>query len=63
MCLDELMNDALISYTPPEEIDLSFEVMFEDELKFMGIHVVDAPIEMCDDDQFMRSRVGRRIDE
>jgi len=34
--------------------------MFEDELKFLGIHVVDAPIEMCDDDQFLKAEVGSR---
>ena len=41
----------MISYSPPEEIgDPSFEVIFEDEPKFLGTHVVDAPIEICDDD-------------
>jgi len=34
--------------------------MFEDELKFLGIHVVDALIKMCDDDQFVRSRSGKK---
>ena len=51
MCLDESIRDALVSFTPPEKIvNQSFEVMFEDALKFLGIHIVDAPFEMCDDD-------------
>ena len=37
ICLDESVKNALISYTPPKKIvDLSFEVMFEDELKLIG---------------------------
>jgi len=51
MCIDESIRDALISYTPLEEIvDENFEMMFEVKLKILGIHVVDAPVEMCDDD-------------
>jgi len=47
--------------TPHEKIvDLNFEVMFDDELKFLGIYVVDAPIEMCDDDQFVKSRSEKK---
>ena len=51
----------MVSYTPPKKIDdLSVKVMFETELKFLGTHVVDASIDMCDDDQFMRSRSGKK---
>ena len=33
ICLDESVRDALVSYIPPKKIyDLSFEVIFEDEL-------------------------------
>ena len=34
--------------------------LHKNELKFLGIYVVDAPIEMCDDDQFVRSRSGEK---
>ena len=61
MYLDESNRDVLISYTPPKEIiDLNFEVMFENELKFLGIHIVDTPIGMCDDDQFLKSRSRKK---
>jgi len=61
MYLDESNRDTLVSYTPPKEnVDLSFELMFKYELKFLSIHVVDALIKMCDDDQFMRSRSGKK---
>jgi len=61
MCLGESNRDVLISYTPPKEIiDLNFEVMFEDELKFLDIHVVGTPIEMYDDDQILKSRSGKK---
>ena len=50
--LDESNRDALVSYTPPKKIvDLSFEVMFKDELKFLSNHIVDTPIDLCDNDQ------------
>ena len=59
--MDESIRDALISYSPPEEIgDPNFEVMFEDDPKFLGIHVIDALIEICDDDQFVRSRIEKK---
>ena len=61
MCLNESIRDALVSYSPPDEIgDQSFEVMFKDELRFLDIHIVDDPIEMCDDDQFIRNRSGKK---
>jgi len=47
----------LVSYTPPKKIvDLSFEVMFEDKLKFLSNHIVDTPIDLCDNDQFVKSK-------
>ena len=50
ICLDESIRGAVVGYTTLEKIvDQSFEVMFEDELKFLVIHVVDVPIEMCND--------------
>ena len=52
--LDESVRDALVSYTPPRKIvDLSFEVMFEDEFKFIGKHIVATLIMLCDNDEFM----------
>ena len=61
MCLNESIRDVLVSYSPLEEIgDPNFEVMFEDELRFLDIHIVDDPIETCDDDQFIMSRSGKK---
>ena len=61
MCLDESNRDVLVSYAPPKEIiNLNFEVIFENEFNFLGIHVVEAPIETCDDDQFLKSRSGKK---
>ena len=58
--LNESVRDALVSYTPPKKIvDLSFEVMFEDELKFVGNHIVDTPIILCENDEFVR-RYGKK---
>ena len=34
--------------------------MFEDELKFLDIHIVDDSIEMYDDNQFLRSISGEK---
>ena len=61
ICLDDSIRNALVSYTPPKAVsDLSFEMMFEDELKFIGIHIVYAPIEMCNDDQVEMSISGKK---
>ena len=58
--MDESIRDALVSYTPRKEIvDPSFEVMSEDELKFLGNHIVDTPIVLCDNDEFLESRSGK----
>ena len=60
MCLNESIRDAFVRYSPPKEIgDTSFEVMFENELRFLDIYIVDDPIEICDDDQFIR-RNGKK---
>ena len=60
ICLDESIRDALISYSPPKKIvDPSFEMMYEDELKFLSNHNVDNPIDLCDGDQFVKSRSGK----
>jgi len=49
ICLDESVRDALVSYTPPKKIvDLSIEVMFEDELRFIRKHIVATLIMLCD---------------
>ena len=57
--LDESVRDALVSYTPLKKIvDLSFEVMFEDELKLVGNHIMDTPIILCENNEFMR-RYGK----
>ena len=60
MCLNESVRYALVSCTPPKEIVyLSVEVIFEDALKFLGINAMNAPIEMCNNVQFVRSRSGK----
>jgi len=50
------------SYAPPKEmVNSSFEDIYEDELKILGIHVVYAPIVFFDDDdEFMRSGRGKK---
>ena len=54
--LDESTRDALVHYTPPKKIvDLSVEVIFKDKHKFLDNHIVDTPIILCDNDEFMRS--------
>ena len=59
--MDELIRDVLVGYTLPKKIiDLSFEVMFEDELKFIGNHIVDTLIMLCDNDEFSNSRSGKK---
>ena len=40
-CLDDSIRDALVSYIPPKDlVNSSFDEMYEDELIFLGIHVV-----------------------
>jgi len=57
MCLDESTIDALVSHTPLMRIVyLSFEVIFEDELKFLGDHIEDTTIKLIDDSEFFRSK-------
>jgi len=61
MCLNESIRDALVSYSPLKEIiDPSFKVIYEDELKFLGNHTVDTPIMLCDNDEFLKSRSGKK---
>ena len=49
ICLAESVRNALVSYTPLKKIvDLSFEVMFEDDLKFIGNHIMNTLIMLCD---------------
>jgi len=51
----------LVNYIPLKKIiDLSFEVMFEDEFKFISNHIVDTLIMLCDNDEFMRKRYGKK---
>jgi len=58
--LDESVRDALVGYTPPNKIiDPSFEVMFEDEPKFLGNHIMTLII-LCDNDEFVRRRCGKK---
>jgi len=50
-----------VSYTSPKEIiDPSFEAMFEDELNFLGNHIVDTPIMQCGNDKFVRRKSGKK---
>jgi len=61
ICLDKSVRDALVSYTPPKKIvDLNFEVMFEDELRFIGNHIVATLIMLCDNDEFMRKKCEKK---
>jgi len=61
ICLNESIRYALVSYTPPKKIAYpSFEVMFKDELKFLDNHIVDTPIVLCDNDEFLKSRSGKK---
>ena len=49
------LRDALVSYTPSKKIvDLRFELIFEDELKFISNHIVSALIMLRDNDEFVR---------
>ena len=59
--MDESIKDALVSYIPPKEmVNLSFEEIYEDELKILGIHVIYAPkVFFDDDDEFMKSERGK----
>ena len=59
--MDESNRDVLVSYTPPKKIiDLNFEMMFKDELRFLSINIVDVPIKMSGDDKFVRSGSGKK---
>ena len=59
--LNESVSDALVNYTPPKKIiDLSIEVMFADELKVIGNHIVVTLIMLCDNDEFMRKKCEKK---
>jgi len=61
--LDESIRNTLVSYTPPKEmVNSSFEKMYEDELKILCIHVVYAPIALCDNEHEFR-KSGRKKEE
>ena len=47
-------------HTSKAIIGPSFELRFEDELKFLGNHIVDTLIIMCDNDKFVRKRCGKK---
>jgi len=49
----------LVTHLQKKIIDLSFEVMFENELKFIGNHIVDTLIMLSDNDEFVR-RCGKK---
>ena len=58
MCFDESNRDVFVSYTPPKKIiDVNFEVIFEDELRFIGNHIVTTLIMLCDNDEFYEKKV------
>ena len=60
MCLNELIRDILVHYTPLEEsVNLSFEEIYRTELEFLGIYKEEVPTERCDSNQFLNN--GRRI--
>jgi len=54
--LDELIKDTLVSYIPLKDmVNPSFEVMYEKELKILGIHIVYTPTIMYNEDEFVKS--------
>ena len=56
MCLNELIKGILVTYTSlGESVDLSFEEMYETELKFLGFHSKKIPTEKYDGDQFLNN--------
>ena len=62
--MDESVRDVFVSYTPLKKIiDPSFEVMYEDELKFLSNHIMHTLNVLCDIDEFVSSRSGRRVGE
>ena len=59
--LDESVRDALVSYIHPKKIvDLCFEVILKNELKFISNNIVDTLIMLCDNDEFMRKRYEKK---
>ena len=53
----ESFRTILVSYTPSKAIiDLSFGIMFEDALKFLGNHIMDTPIMQYGNDKFVRRK-------
>jgi len=59
--LDELIKNALVSYIPLKDmVNPSFEVMYEEELKILGIHIVYGPTTMYNKDEFVKSDRGKK---
>ena len=62
LCLDGLIRDILVNYTPPgESVNLSFEEMYGTELEFLGIHSEDVPTKRCDGNQFLNNGCGHMM--
>ena len=57
--MDELIKDVLVNYIPLKD-NPSFEVMYEEELKILGIHIVYAPTTMYNEDEFVKSGGGKK---
>ena len=59
--LNELIKNALVSYIPLKDmVNPSFEVMYEEELKILGIHIVYGPTTMYNKDEFVKSDRGKK---
>ena len=61
ICLDESIRGALVSYRYPKKIvDLSIEVMFEDELRYISKLIVATLIMLRDNDEFIRKKCEKK---
>ena len=59
--MDESIRDALVSYIPPKDmVNPTFEEIYEEELKILGIHIVCAPTTMYNEDEFVKSGGGEK---
>jgi len=56
MCLEELIRDILVNYTPPRKsVDLCFKEIYGTELEFLDIHSEEVPTKRCDGNQFLNN--------
>ena len=51
----------MLSYIPLKDmVNSSFEEMYEEELKILGIHIIYAPTTMHNKDEFVKSGGGKK---